>query len=513
MSQRKRKRLCGKQNCAKVKSEENCEDPSFWEFLPANIVWKIFTLLKTEEKKTVALVCQKWKHIVYSSSLWKDTVVVLPFECSTELLEGLKARKIRRVSCPRGTKDSISTLFSYLPNLISLGLGGFPHVGEFILKRELSSLTELRELGFIRCGRVTDALLRCIAPSLEGLTLLMIEDCNNFTSSGFNDFIKYLTNLDYLDLTWCENLNATCLMAIADNCPNLSTLILKGCDWVTTSSIKYATEKLRKLVTLDLRWNHGVRDEGVRHIVHNLPVLKTLELRECDFISSEVIEDLVDHLPNLTHFSFSTIDDENLEANEHENLRSLMTKVAKLSNLKSLQFDIHCGLIDSNVEILVKTLPNLTSLDLGFAEGITDISAKLIGTYLKKLRTLSITSSDVSDAGIIDLATNLGDLTSLDLRNCALTNEGIRKASCCLTKLKHLTLHADITSLGVKYLTENMKHLVHLDLMDCSCITNSAASLISRNLPNLEQLNLSYCRKIGNTGKPDIFSIGWRVQP
>ena len=91
-----------------------------------------------------------------------------------------------------------------------------------------------------------------------------------------------------------------------------------------------------------------------------------------------------------------------------------------------LQFDVD-GVRDVWIRKLLKRLPNLTNLDMGFADNRTNMTANIFAKFLPNLRLLSLRSPSVQDKGIITIAENLKKLGLLDLRNCPPTNKGLEQ--------------------------------------------------------------------------------------
>ena len=190
----------------------------------------VFSFLDVSEKQTAAQVCHLWRRVSYLPSLWRGVTVVLPLDCSEDLVKSLSKRKRTRVNCSRANNDDLSILFSNLPEITHLNLGGCPQVSEVFLKEEIPKLHELQHLSFRRCGRLSDSVLEACGPHLKKLDSFTLEDCDNITEAGFQSFVEHLSELEVLDLTWCEGLTDGCLKILANSCPKVSSLSLRGCD-------------------------------------------------------------------------------------------------------------------------------------------------------------------------------------------------------------------------------------------------------------------------------------------
>lgn len=237
----------------------------------ADVAALIFSFLDIADKQSTAQVCRFWRSISYLPSLWRDVTVILPLDCTEELVRSLNRRKITRVNCSRANANDLSFLFSYLPGITHLSLSGCPHVTELFLKREIPKLYELQQLSFRRCCGLSDAVLEACGPCLKKLTSFTLEDCDNITEIGFKNFVKHLCNLEVLDLTWCEGLTDGCLKTLGECCVNIFRLSLRGCDWVTEVGVRHLVENLKELTELDFKWSHGINDATVKLVTKNLP--------------------------------------------------------------------------------------------------------------------------------------------------------------------------------------------------------------------------------------------------
>ena len=468
-----------------------------------DIASHVFSFLDTQGKQNVALVCRLWRDVVYLPVHWKNVTVELPPTCSEMLLQSLVKRRITRISCPRSSFEDICVVFGLLPDVSYLNVGGCPRITELQLKREFARLEKLKHLVFKRCTRISDTFLEASAPKLKNLKSLVLEDCENITEFGLRTFLKHVHGLERLDLTWCENMRDVCLQDIAVNCPELKSLVLRGCDWLSADAMHHLINHLPKLVHLDFRWSHGLTDNGVKILAEGLPNLKYLDVKECPLVTSKGIKYVAKNLHELSYLAFGGSDNLNLQfSSNDEEVEVMFLEIASMAKLQTLHFDVE-GVSDICIRTVLKQLPNLVSLDMGFVDNLTDTTAKIVGQFLPNLLFLSLSSPFVQDFGIISIAQNLKKLVSLDLRNCPLTNKGLQEIAPFLTSLKSLVLssHQNVTNIGVKCLAENAKSLTSLDLMDCDYVTNAGASLIAMKMTNLQQLNLSFCHKISNKGK------------
>ena len=422
---------------------------------------------------------------MYRPSLWSEVTVVVPLKCSKVLVKSLKKRKITRLYCPRVTYEDLTLLFSVLPEISHLGFGGCPNVTQVLPKMELPQLEHLEHVRFSRCASISidRSFLKVCGASLKKIKSLSLEDCHKITGSGFKNLIKHLDNLETLNLSQCDMLEGGCLLDIARWCPKLKQLSLHGFDAFGPQYLNLPLKALAK----------------------NLPNLTFLDLTGCKITCKEISCIARNH-PKLRHLAF-TIPREIYQA-----LELMFYQIEQLSEVQCLMIAGSVGITDSSICKLVKNLPNLTSLDVGYGDRISDKTGELIGTHLPRLESLSLNSEKMSDKGVTVLASKLKKLTSLNLLDCDITNDGMKRMAPNLIHLKSLilSLPPNLTDIGVKHLAMNLKGLTRLDMKKCYQVTDVGVRILAINLPQLLQLNLSHCQCVFNPGgfSNNIYKIG-----
>jgi len=151
---------------------------------------------------------------------------------------------------------------------------------------------------------------------------------------------------------------------------------------------------------------------------------------------------------------------------------------------------------DASVELIAKSFPNLTELDLSSNTNLTNGVLKVI-CELKKLERLHLMQNRFNDLGTSHLS-KLEHLTVLDLRGNMeagnMTLEVVGKLPK-LAAFKHRS--TAITDFGMDYLAES-KALNSL-LMQDFAVTNQAGQAIAK-LPSLKQLEIFRCQGFGTDG-------------
>ena len=149
--------------------------------------------------------------------------------------------------------------------------------------------------------------------------------------------------------------------------------------------------------------------------------------------------------------------------------------------LRSLRLR-NCG--DGDLQML-RDLPGLTYLNLGFCDNITDAGLKEIGN-ISALSLLNLSGCEkITDAGLKELV-RMTSLTGLDLSECGnITDAGLKELGR-MTSLTSLDLYCciDITDAGLKELGR-MTALQSLEMSFCRETTEAGRRELAEQLPNL----------------------------
>ena len=171
---------------------------------------------------------------------------------------------------------------------------------------------------------------------------------------------------------------------------------------------------------------------------------------------------------------------------------------AKLSGLKGLtSLAITNSVInDPSVEMIVKSFPNLTDLDLSSNTNVTNGVVKILSAATK-LQRLSLYQNRINDIGARRLE-KLTELRALDLRGNMEAGDMTLEVVAALPKLvafKHRS--TAVTDSGLEYLSQNQS-LDSLLLQDF-VITDQSGPHLAK-LSKLTQLEIFRCQSFGTDG-------------
>jgi hypothetical protein len=169
-----------------------------------------------------------------------------------------------------------------------------------------------------------------------------------------------------------------------------------------------------------------------------------------------------------------------------------------LNRLSSLNLWGCKEITDEGLGDLLKELPHLTSLDLGYCSQLTSEVLKSLA-HLKHLTSLSLWGCYGITGKELKLLKKLNHLSILSLGRCGITDKGL-KSLAPLTHLTSLNLGGceQITDEGLKSL-KGLTGLTSLNLWTCSHITNKILKSLT-SFTYLTSLDLSWCKEITDEG-------------
>lgn len=188
-------------------------------------------------------------------------------------------------------------------------------------------------------------------------------------------------------------------------------------------------------------------------------------------------------LEKLQIFNCRTLDDE------------MATKLSGLKGLTSLAMT-NSVISNSTVEMIVKSFPNLTELDLSSNTNMSNGVIKIL-SELSKLQRLTLVQNRVNDIGAQRLS-SLQELRTLDLRGNMEAGDMALEVIAELPKLTGLKHRSTaVTDSGLEYLSRNQS----LDslLMQDFVVTDQSGPHLAK-LGKLTQLEVFRCQGFGSDG-------------
>ena len=182
-------------------------------------------------------------------------------------------------------------------------------------------------------------------------------------------------------------------------------------------------------------------------------------------------------------------------ANYRELNDATVKKLIGLKKLKTLKLT-NSGITNASIKTIAETFPNLVNLDVSSNTQLTDAATREIAK-LQQLESLVLLFCDFSEFGMLNIS-SLPKLKTLDIRANMQVGDsglGILAKLPSLKSLKHRS--TSVTNNGIEFLTA-AKELDNLEIQDFA-ITGQAGQYI-RQMENLTSLIIFRCENFDSSG-------------
>eukprot|EP01032_Pedospumella_encystans_P009479 gene9479-11154_t len=278
----------------------------------------------------------------------------------------------------------------------------------------------LKQLSFFDVG-IEDVSALSVCGSLVGLEMI---DCLCITDESFEIGIAGCVSLNRCSIQNCDNLSGFAVGALLESCVQLEVVNLSGGLDLELAFARFrsVSNSVKTFTSLDYGGEACLGGAAFQALSHALPNLHTLDLEYEDNI-----------------------------------------------------------VLDSDLDELVRTCSSLTNLNLWEFSFVSDVTLYSIAQQVPQLQGFHVGRCDVTDIGVIALATAATQLRTLDLYFLPITDDALQTVGRCCRNLRDLC---------VRY---------------CSLLTDAAFSNI--NVYNLNTLDVSGTLVTG-TFATHIFSKG-----
>ena len=360
----------------------------------------IFSNLEVRDKGRAARVCVTWRDAAYNRRVWRGVEAKLHLKrANPSLFPSLVRRGIRKVQV-LSLRRSLCDVVQGVDKLESLNLSGCYNINDVDLGN-----------AFIR--------------ELPTLTCLNLSLCKQISDRSLDLIKEYLINLEVLELGGCTSITNTGLLLIAFGLKKLKTLNLRSCRHVSDLGIGHlaglspqAVPGTIELEHLGLQDCQKLTDQALKHVSIGLVNLKTLNLSFCVSVTDAGIK-FLSKMPNLQELNLRSCD----------------------------------NITDTSLRYLSEGGSRLTSLDVSFCVKIGDHGLYYLAQGLFGLRSLSICACSISDDGIIRLVKSLHEITTLNIGQCIkITDKGLSAIRKNLKSLCSIDLYGctRITNVGLE---------------------------------------------------------------
>ena len=324
--------------------------------------------------------------------------------------------------------------------------------------------------------------LKELVNGLTNMESLNLSGCYNLSDSfmeGAFQAKKEYINLKTLNLSLCKEVNDDTLGRIAQTTTNLEDLDLAGCSKITNGGLIFIGWGLKKLKRLNLRSCRQLTDHGIAHLAG---------------IAQHPLSLSLPTKPNQEHSQQERSSIEELCLQDCQKLtdESLNHLSQGLKSLKSLNLSFCVSITDTGLKSLSR-LDSLRSVNLRSCDNVSDIGISFLAEENSGIENLDVSfCANVTNMGLKHISTGFVKLKCLSMTTCSINDEGLKKMSKNLVNLEELNIGqcVSITDEGLKSIYENMKGLKILDLYGCTKVSSKAVTQTKKNIPSLRQLNL-----------------------
>lgn len=221
--------------------------------------------------------------------------------------------------------------------------------------------------------------------------------------------------------------------------------------------------------------------------------MEVLQLKDCRTVSTPSIACFVNQANRL-----QVLDISGLDSIKNHTLHAVASSCPLLRKLNVAW----CRNIDSDgILAIAQGCKRLEYLKMNGCSQLDDITMTAIGENLIDLNRLCLAScNDIKDSALLSfLATSHGKLTHLNLSNCSKLTDAIARSiteNCPLLTHLELACCSLFTDDGLTYLVSHLSGLVNLDLEDLFQITDASVREIAVHQKYLRRLCLSGCVQV-----------------
>lgn len=472
--------------------------------LPTEIIYKIFNFLSFSERKSASMVCKKWRNHFLESYYFKNIMVKAnnqlfvsnrPSSTSTHGLGHL-----HRASSAMALSDNLNFSNHLFTNLVNI---------EFINdSADVSLMVE-------NLKKIKDSNANFTLPKLKTLNF----NRTTMSASSLISLINEAPGLEQLSLIECDSLFMTGFLSIPnqsriDRLENLKSLFLGKNRYLTDKLLNIFIDSTNKLTDLDLSYCNFTKTKfkSVKNTSLNANSLSNCVLTFENLISK------LNHFFNLESLNLSGV--ENLIYNQDSFFEfiEVLPSLGRihLENLPNLKLETGIQIIENMKNLIEINLNNsIQNYDLK-QNGIEALIEKSCSESGSSIQILRISRANINNRKIFsDTFSAFHQLKHLDL-SCLVfnstfgtatkLNEFIDSFSTNISKcdkLEHLNLsYCDflVNDNFVRIISNSLIKLKHLNIRNCSHITDTSLHLISSSFKKLVHLDLSWCNNISDHG-------------
>ncbi|KAL0337455.1 UNVERIFIED_CONTAM: EIN3-binding F-box protein 1 [Sesamum calycinum] len=424
---------------------------------------------------------------------------------------GLGKLSIRGSNALRGISNfGLSAIARGCPSLRVLSLWNVPSIGDegiYEIARECHSL---EKLDLCQCPSISNSGLAAIAESCPNLTSLTIESCPSIGNESLQAIAKFCPKLQSITIKDCALVGDQGIASLLSSASTALTKVKLQALNITDYSVAvigHYGKSITNLVLCGLQ--NGVTDLSLEALGRGCPNLKYMCLRKCCFVSDN----------GLVAFAKAAGSLESLQLEEVNRItqQGILTALSScISKLKSVSMVKCMGIKDLSTEFpMLSPCESLRCLSIRSCPGFGSTSLAMVGKLCPQLHHLDLSGlCGITDAGLLPLLESCeAGLAKVNLSDCSnLTDEVVLALARQLPLLNDLDVSkCSITDSGVVALSHGSQHnLQILSFSGCSMISNESRPALEQLGRTLVGLNLQHCNSISSNTIESLTENLWR---
>lgn len=454
-------------------SQVQCNSTLLLHDLPDSIILQVFSKFTIKERLLFRRVCWKWHHLLNDYSVWRSIDLsedsFLSSKVNNRVLESWVTswrKTIQHIDvrdCKWLTDLVIITVAENCIDLKCLNIEGCFQVSDHGMDKVALNCTRLRKINVFLSGLSEDGFDRLLrkCSDLEDIKLGSRGNCHRML------------------LSVCRNVKDLKAIAIHDVIP-----FDEGEPVVDDLSLWRLCTCFPCLTAIDLTWCCFITDDALLALPFCCPNLASFTVRECHQVSDRGIRAVF----HVCHESLTKIHLERLY-NVSDVLCFSPEELKPFPNLKYLKV-IDTSVSDVGIAKIAEKSPSLETLIVGEhcfnPFNIHGMFISTIAERCQKLQQFKLYSGRMKDSYLTAIGKSLPFVRELYLGDCRdCSTEGLSKiiTQCRWLQVLNIQNCIHVTSNTLSLISQNLRNLRELEILDCKSITTLDVLELKRKLP------------------------------
>ena len=370
--------------------------------------------------------------ILFSNEITDHSVAFLAGRCK-------KLRSLTVYECERVTDEAMKAVANRCPHLEKLRIGGRSFTSEY---------------GESFTSKITDESFLVVGHKCSKLMDISIA-YNEVTDIGIAALARGCRRLRSFSANKCPSISTDGMMALSRGCRMLRTIYLADCRRISDGCLFRISEGCTRLISFTLSSNDLVTNVGISHIARGCAKLTSITIEDCSQIDDTALIAIGSSCPNLLGIT----------------VKATCDHYGKFSDRGLIA--IACG------------CPALESITISNCPNITDVGVKIVAQNCFQLKSITFSSSKITDASLIAFATNSRKLQSVTFDHChCITSIGLSILAAECTLMQSIWFKTSKKVKKENLLSLRRKYLLANSLQNGATEHNHLTSLLSNSIQN-----------------------------